>query len=263
MPTSWRGIPLLVGNRSILQGFHHRKPMRIRRSSHKLNKVSQAKSSVAMDDFVPVKPDVIQGGITTKELRTVMRLLGQKKPTEAEPQDMINEVDVDGNSTIDFSEFLNLMARKMNDTDSEEELKEAFRVFDKDQNGYFNNLEDTKLTIDTHGWVHTGDLGHFDDDGQLLVVDRIKELIKYKGFQLSSKFPDAEAGEIPAAYVVRASNSSITEEDIKNFISDKGPTEKEQIDVQGDIAYDSGVHHRRDGVRDGDGIEDKLIKLLF
>ena len=64
-----------------------------------------------------------------------MRSLGQN-PTEAELQDMINEVDADGNGTIDFPEFLNLMARKMKDTDSEEELKEAFRVFDKDQNGY-------------------------------------------------------------------------------------------------------------------------------
>ncbi|KAL0334441.1 UNVERIFIED_CONTAM: Calmodulin [Sesamum angustifolium] len=65
--------------------------------------------------------------ITTKELGTVMRSLGQN-PTEAELQDMINEVDADGNGTIDFPEFLNLMARKMKDTDSEEELKEAFRV---------------------------------------------------------------------------------------------------------------------------------------
>lgn len=52
------------------------------------------------------------GTITTKELGTVMRSLGQN-PTEAELQDMINEVDADGNGTIDFPEFLNLMARKM------------------------------------------------------------------------------------------------------------------------------------------------------
>ena len=65
------------------------------------------------------------GCITTKELGTVMRSLGQN-PTEAELQDMISEVDADQNGTIDFPEFLNLMARKMKDTDSEEELKEAF-----------------------------------------------------------------------------------------------------------------------------------------
>jgi len=80
------------------------------------------------------------GTITTKELGTVMRSLGQN-PTEAELQDMINEVDADGNGTIDFPEFLNLMARKMKDTDSEEELKEAFKVFDKDGNGFISAAE--------------------------------------------------------------------------------------------------------------------------
>ena len=68
------------------------------------------------------------GTITTKELGTVMRSLGQN-PTEAELQDMINEVDADGNGTIDFPEFLSLMARKMKDTDTEEELIEAFKVW--------------------------------------------------------------------------------------------------------------------------------------
>eukprot|EP00960_Hanusia_phi_P067471 766638-Hanusia_phi.AAC.9 len=80
------------------------------------------------------------GTITTKELGTVMRSLGQN-PTEAELQDMINEVDADGNGTIDFPEFLTLMARKMKDTDSEEEILEAFKVFDKDGNGFISAAE--------------------------------------------------------------------------------------------------------------------------
>ena len=80
------------------------------------------------------------GTITTKELGTVMRSLGQN-PTEAELQDMINEVDVDGNGTIDFPEFLSLMARKMKETDTEEELMEAFRVFDRDGNGFISAHE--------------------------------------------------------------------------------------------------------------------------
>ena len=69
-----------------------------------------------------------------------MRSLGQN-PTEAELQDMINEVDADGNGTIDFPEFLTMMARKMKDTDSEEEIKEAFKVFDKDGNGFISAAE--------------------------------------------------------------------------------------------------------------------------
>ncbi|KAI9625338.1 hypothetical protein H4Q26_016361 [Puccinia striiformis f. sp. tritici PST-130] len=80
------------------------------------------------------------GTITTKELGTVMRSLGQN-PTEAELGDMINEVDADGNGTIDFPEFLTMMARKMKDTDSEEEIREAFKVFDKDGNGFISAAE--------------------------------------------------------------------------------------------------------------------------
>merc|ERR1712037_278127 len=80
------------------------------------------------------------GTIPTKELGTVMRSLGQNH-TEAELQDMINEVDADGNGTIDFPEFLTMMARKMKDTDSEEEIREAFRVFDKDGNGFISAAE--------------------------------------------------------------------------------------------------------------------------
>merc|ERR1712110_425104 len=80
------------------------------------------------------------GTITTKELGTVMRSLGQN-PTEAELQDMINEVDADGNGTIDFPEFLSLMARKIKDTGTEEELREAFKVFDRDGNQLISAAE--------------------------------------------------------------------------------------------------------------------------
>ena len=58
------------------------------------------------------------GTIATKGLGTVMRSLGQN-PTEAELQEMINEVDADGNETIDCPKFLSFMARKRKDTDTE------------------------------------------------------------------------------------------------------------------------------------------------
>lgn len=80
------------------------------------------------------------GSITTSELGNVMQSLGQN-PTEAELQDMIGELDTDGSGTVDFPEFLSLMARKMRDMDSEEEIREAFRVFDEDGIGYISAAE--------------------------------------------------------------------------------------------------------------------------
>ena len=80
------------------------------------------------------------GSITTKELGTVMRNLGAN-PTKVELNAMIKEVDENDDGTIDFKEFLYLMVRKMKDTDTEEELLEAFKVFDRDSNGYITSHE--------------------------------------------------------------------------------------------------------------------------
>ena len=69
------------------------------------------------------------GTISTKELGTVMNSLGQK-PTAAELETMIKEIDTDGNGEIDFDEFLTMMAKKLQESDLEDDIREAFRVFD-------------------------------------------------------------------------------------------------------------------------------------
>ena len=51
--------------------------------------------------------------------------------------------------------------------------------------GYLNDPEATARTIDKEGWLHTGDIGYIDADDELFIVDRLKELIKYKGFQVA------------------------------------------------------------------------------
>lgn len=102
------------------------------------------------------------GTITTKELGKVLRSLGQN-PSEADLQDMLNEVDTDGNGTIDFHEFLTMMARKIKDTDSEEEIKEAFKVFDKDGNGFISAAELS------HVMTHLG---------ETLTDDEVAEMIR-------------------------------------------------------------------------------------
>ncbi|XP_040578970.1 calmodulin-alpha isoform X2 [Lepeophtheirus salmonis] len=80
------------------------------------------------------------GVITSKELGAVLRHIGQN-PTEAELQDMVNEVDKDGTGSIDFPEFLAMMALKINDQNAEDEIREAFKVFDGDGNGFIDRRE--------------------------------------------------------------------------------------------------------------------------
>jgi len=50
--------------------------------------------------------------------------------------------------------------------------------------GYYNNSKETLATIDSEGWLHTGDVGYYDRDNNFYIVDRLKELIKYKGYQV-------------------------------------------------------------------------------
>jgi acyl-CoA synthetase (AMP-forming)/AMP-acid ligase II len=104
--------------------------------------------------------------------------------------------------------------------------------------GYLNNPEATAATIDSDGWLHTGDIAQADEDGWFAIVDRLKELIKYKGYQVPPAeleallvahpavadaavvpSPDEEAGEVPKAYVVLKDEA--TPEEIMAFVADR------------------------------------------
>jgi len=106
--------------------------------------------------------------------------------------------------------------------------------------GYLNNEEATRASIDEGGWLRTGDIGHVDEDGYWYITDRIKELIKYKGFQVAPAeleavllthpavidaavigVYDEEAGEIPKGFVVLRPDDDTTAEQLITFVSER------------------------------------------
>jgi acyl-CoA synthetase (AMP-forming)/AMP-acid ligase II len=106
--------------------------------------------------------------------------------------------------------------------------------------GYLNNPDATAATVDSEGWLHTGDIGHADGDGYFFIVDRLKELIKYKGYQVAPAIvegvllghpavadaaviptADEEAGEVPKAFVVLKPDATATPEEIMAFVAER------------------------------------------
>ena len=103
--------------------------------------------------------------------------------------------------------------------------------------GYFDNPQATALAIDPDGWLHTGDIARVEPDGSTRIVDRIKELIKYKGYQVAPAelealllthpaiadaavigIPHEEAGEVPKAFVV--TDGLITSGEVMQFVAE-------------------------------------------
>lgn len=107
--------------------------------------------------------------------------------------------------------------------------------------GYLGRPDDTAAMIDPDGWLHTGDVGHVDADGWLFVVDRVKELIKYKGFQVAPaelealllthpQITDAavigvyndDGNEVPQAFVVRRPTATeLSEGEVMMYVAER------------------------------------------
>jgi len=85
------------------------------------------------------------GSISSDELLQVMRAMGQN-PTEDELLNLVMEVDIDGNGTIDFPEFLDMMKKKATEVDEEADLREAFKLFDRNRDGFIDTRELKKVT---------------------------------------------------------------------------------------------------------------------
>jgi acyl-CoA synthetase (AMP-forming)/AMP-acid ligase II len=104
--------------------------------------------------------------------------------------------------------------------------------------GYLDDPDATARTIDAEGWLHTGDVGHADADGYVVLVDRVKELIKYKGYKVAPAEleallvehpavaeaavigrPDEEAGEVPVAFV--ALDGDASPDEIRAYVAER------------------------------------------
>ncbi|CAI9093251.1 OLC1v1028710C1 [Oldenlandia corymbosa var. corymbosa] len=114
--------------------------------------------------------------------------------------------------------------------------------------GYAGEKEATDAIIDSDGWLRTGDIGYFDNEGFLFYVERMKDLIKYKGYQVAPAelehllqshpdiadaavipYPDEDAGQIPVAFVVRKPGGLINETQIIDFVANQGKYKSCQI----------------------------------
>jgi len=124
------------------------------------------------------------GSISTKELLGVMRSMGQN-PTEDEVLELVMEVDLNGDGTIDFNEFLEMMKKKSGEEDVMEDLREAFRMFDKNKDGFIDLTELKKVTALLGTTLSKDELGAFmdeadkDGNGKIDYDEFVKMMMQY------------------------------------------------------------------------------------
>lgn len=170
--------------------------------------------------------------------------------TETSPVTIIQSENIEKGIKVGGSGFLvaNTTARIIS-TDEEKDLGpyESGELLIKGpqvMKGYYKNLEATRNTFLENDWLKTGDIAHYDDDGHFFITDRLKELIKVKGFQVAPAelesilraHPDVEDaavvgvphdknGEAPKAFIVRR-NANLTEKTIEKFVAEQVSSHK-------------------------------------
>ncbi|KAE9547819.1 hypothetical protein FO519_008972 [Halicephalobus sp. NKZ332] len=176
---------------------------------------------------IPSLKYILQGsGMTETSLLTTLGSIKTKTPIES------------------VGPLVNGHELKIVDPDTKEALGtnkkgELWYRSDQIMRGYLNRPEETAATIDSEGWLHSGDIGFIDNDGHVYIVDRLKELIKVKGYQV----PPAELedlllshpkvrdcavvgvpceirGEVPKAFIVKKCDT-LQEDEIHDFVNEK------------------------------------------
>ncbi|KAL3280307.1 hypothetical protein HHI36_017796 [Cryptolaemus montrouzieri] len=145
--------------------------------------------------------------------------------------------------------------------------------------GYVGNKEATMHCIDKDKWLHTGDIAYYDEDYHFYIVDRMKELIKYKGFQVAPSeledllvshpsvldaavigLPDEYAGELPMAFVVKKSDQEVTSEVLQEFVNKNVSPHKQ---LRGGIVFVKEIPRNQGGKILRRILKDSALKTGF
>ncbi|XP_062537201.1 uncharacterized protein LOC134205691 [Armigeres subalbatus] len=143
--------------------------------------------------------------------------------------------------------------------------------------GYYKNEQATRETIDAEGWLHSGDTGYFDDEGDFFIVDRIKDLIKYKGFQVAPAevedvllghpgikdaavvgIPDEASGELPTAFVVLQDGARLSAVEVQRLVASKLSPQKH---LRGGVYFVQEIPKTGSGKILRRELRDKLVKI--
>lgn len=142
--------------------------------------------------------------------------------------------------------------------------------------GFLNNQDATDQMIDDSGWLHTGDIGYYDEDQHFFIVDSLKNVIKFKGHQVSLSelesllrahpaikdaavigVPDPEVGELPMAYIVSENEEDLTETEVMQYVDENAAPHKK---LRGGVVFVSSIPKSADGEVLRTELKEKLLQ---